>query len=278
MPDFMRLSANLVQDFVVYPAKINSTLDAAKHGGIDMSASHFTYSISQEVLSGTIDGKPFRARAVAGGRRGNKSGVHLSDLAYWSPSTKLPETSSSVGKGAANKATDVKTVQALLNKNGAALKIDGDIGPKTIAAISGFQKRSGFSKPDGRVDKNGKTWKLLIREVAGGPLPPGKYTMSWDPKKFSKGCIRLNLQQLTEMFPGSEHFSTVTAWKLRNGMLIHGRGKRGSDGCIVPVDSRDLHQINKFVQNQKTSPVLTVVDPYIPARIVEKIETLRHTA
>ena len=71
--------------------------------------------------------------------------------------------SASVGKNAVNKSEDVLVIQNLLNKKGATLKVDGDCGPKTIAAIEKFQKDVlKFSVPDGKVDVGGKTWERLM--------------------------------------------------------------------------------------------------------------------
>jgi predicted chitinase len=77
--------------------------------------------------------------------------------------------SASVGKGGKNKNADVKIVQALLNeKEKAGLKVDGDCGPKTIAAITKFQKdKVGLASPDGRIDLGGKTWKELTEAPSG---------------------------------------------------------------------------------------------------------------
>ena len=56
---------------------------------------------------------------------------------------------SSVGKGGANRAEDVSTVQELLNicvpATNKRLVVDGSCGPKTIVAIETFQK--GVLKP-----------------------------------------------------------------------------------------------------------------------------------
>lgn len=73
----------------------------------------------------------------------------------------------SVGSSGANKPNDVATIQYLLNcvpggQGGppVELAVDGFIGPKTIAAITGFQKaRLGFA--DGRVDPGGKSLTAL---------------------------------------------------------------------------------------------------------------------
>ncbi len=70
--------------------------------------------------------------------------------------------SGSVGKGGSNNAADTKLIQNLLNKNGASptLVVDGICGPKTIAAISKFQRtKVGFS--DSLIEPNKNSWKLL---------------------------------------------------------------------------------------------------------------------
>jgi lysozyme family protein len=70
--------------------------------------------------------------------------------------------SSSVGISAKNKPKDVCLAQELLEKHKFNLSIDGCIGPKTIAAIKGFQTSIGFRRPDGCIDPGGRTWKALI--------------------------------------------------------------------------------------------------------------------
>jgi peptidoglycan hydrolase-like protein with peptidoglycan-binding domain/ElaB/YqjD/DUF883 family membrane-anchored ribosome-binding protein len=77
--------------------------------------------------------------------------------------------SGSVGRGGRNGADDVRTVQQLLNQNGAspALEVDGAVGPKTIGAISKFQQEAlGFQ--DGRVDPGGQTWGALTSGGGAG--------------------------------------------------------------------------------------------------------------
>lgn len=73
---------------------------------------------------------------------------------------------SSVGIDGANKASDAKFVQMLLNNWLASsrqdpLRLDGLVGPKTIKAISSFQRESQLA-PDGRIDPHGPTIKALI--------------------------------------------------------------------------------------------------------------------
>ncbi len=83
----------------------------------------------------------------------------------------------SVGQGGVNRRDDTETVQTLLNNASARtgvpkklLKVDGWIGPLTVAAIQEFQKAN-FGTSDGRVDPNQKTIRRL-NEI--NKLPPVK--------------------------------------------------------------------------------------------------------
>ncbi|MEI9893459.1 MAG: peptidoglycan-binding protein [Chthoniobacter sp.] len=80
-----------------------------------------------------------------------------------------------VGRGAKNAAEDVKAVQVALNKQAkAGLKVDGECGPKTIAAIMAFQQTLGQAKPDGLVSPGRGTARGLAGLVKPGPpaTPP----------------------------------------------------------------------------------------------------------
>jgi hypothetical protein len=83
--------------------------------------------------------------------------------------------SASVGVGGVNNKSDVLTVQQLLKKAGKDPgKSDGVFGPRTKAAIIGYQ--SGFLiHPDGRIDPEGRTIRKLTAVKSGGgaaPVPP----------------------------------------------------------------------------------------------------------
>jgi len=69
--------------------------------------------------------------------------------------------SASVGLAGVNRSHDVEIIQRLLTQRGINPGgIDGRCGPQTVRAILHFQ--SGFSsRPDGRVDQNGATWRHL---------------------------------------------------------------------------------------------------------------------
>jgi peptidoglycan hydrolase-like protein with peptidoglycan-binding domain len=69
--------------------------------------------------------------------------------------------SASVGVGGVNSPPDTRLVQDLLNRAAAAgLAVDGDCGHHTRAAITRFQSES-LPRPDGRVDPDGQTFRLL---------------------------------------------------------------------------------------------------------------------
>lgn len=86
----------------------------------------------------------------------------------------LAKLAGSVGARGRNFPEDVKLVQELLNRATrvpwALLAVDGRIGPLTIGRIEDFQRNVlGFSRPDGRVDVAGRTWRNLIRYADESP-------------------------------------------------------------------------------------------------------------
>ena len=92
--------------------------------------------------------------------------------------------SGSVGAGGVNRKDDSRTVQELLNKVPAdqggpspLLAVDGLPWQKTIAAIRSFQRiQLGFTSPDGRVDRDGKTLAKLneFDDPPAEHLDPGR--------------------------------------------------------------------------------------------------------
>lgn len=71
-----------------------------------------------------------------------------------------------VGAGGDNNSVDTFKIQALLNAarvriNKPPIRLDGDVGPETIGAISEFQRQC-FGKGDGRVDPGYNTLRRLI--------------------------------------------------------------------------------------------------------------------
>ncbi len=233
-----------------------------------MYRSMLVYSICNERLSGRIGDASFSIRAASGGRRGRAHDrPALQGLETWDPGVKLPGIRASVGRSsrtttARNAPSDVKTVQNLLNASGKSRKltVDGLIGPKTLQAIEDFQKKVvGLPSPDKRVDPRGKTMKALLRPVAGGPIPPGRYRLDYLKTHRTFGeCIFLAPVIVEESIPG------ISEWKKRNGFFIHGRGDRGSDGCIVPYTPSDRKRLNAAVASASEHVELRVTDPFVP--------------
>jgi hypothetical protein len=85
-------------------------------------------------------------------------------------------------------------------------------------------------------------------DITGGPLPPGLYSCEFvaaHPKLHR--CIRL-LPAVTVKLAG------------RGGFYIHGRGKHGSDGCIVPENASELHRLVEAIKDASRTVTLHVVD------------------
>jgi hypothetical protein len=86
------------------------------------------------------------------------------------------------------------------------------------------------------------------RTRPGGPLPIARYRLKTHESRAN--IIRLN------PFDGEY-------MKGRTGMEIHGRGPRGSDGCIVPMDFHVVQLLYKLVKTRedakKAAPTLAVV-------------------
>jgi hypothetical protein len=104
-------------------------------------------------------------------------------------------------------------------------------------------------------------------KTPGGPLILGLYTLRTHEKK--PNYIRL--------IP-----STGNYMRGRSGFLIHGRGQRGSDGCIVPTDFPVVQKIYDLVRarekNKHPPPTLAVVAIGDLDFIDRRLRQLAHTA
>lgn len=83
---------------------------------------------------------------------------------------------SSVGKGGGNRLPDVCVVQALLNRflpsSGRLLRVDGLVGPKTVAAILHYQRHGvHLHHPDALVEPHGPTLRALMKKPEHGVIP-----------------------------------------------------------------------------------------------------------
>lgn len=66
--------------------------------------------------------------------------------------------------------------------------------------------------------------RTMPGERRGGPIPPGSYKINSPAKHKHLGLSAQLTPRSTASMAG------------RGGFYIHGRGPRGSDGCIVPMD------------------------------------------
>lgn len=75
-----------------------------------------------------------------------------------------PTLLNAVGNGQRNVATDVTTVQQLLNHHGASLVVNGICDKVTIKAIEAFQMQH-FAFRDGIISVGGRTWRKLSEGI-----------------------------------------------------------------------------------------------------------------
>jgi len=112
----------------------------------------------------------------------------------------------SVGRGGANIRHDVELVQLLLNgwmedSRQSALAIDGVVGPKTIAAITSFQREYTPAFTSGRIDPGGPSLFQL-----------GEMTLSQLQRKDLRSNVILEKPYKPLAIPGFD--MRVLLWKL----------------------------------------------------------------
>lgn len=132
----------------------------------------------------------------------------------------------SVGKNGINRSSDVRTIQILLNQQsipGASEKliVDGKAGLQTISRIHSYQGEVlKFSRPDGKVDPNGITFKSLNGRNNGG-LSPHQQSRSLSGKglEYIKSLEGLGLKPYDDQ-TGEEIKSWVSGATIGYGHLI----------------------------------------------------------
>jgi hypothetical protein len=124
----------------------------------------------------------------------------------------------------------------------------GSVGDETIStkAFSGGGRGSTAGKA--RTDlahwsSNKKAPDKYDEENRGGPLPVGLYIAEYIGKYKTFGeCARLH-QTLSSLLQADITAPCGMKVTDRDGFLIHGTGKRGSDGCIVPASEAALIKV-----------------------------------
>lgn len=129
-----------------------------------------------------------------------------------------------------------------------------------IKAFSG----GGRGSIAGRDDHSEATFDYRVKEISksfgqrGGPIPPGVYTVQRSEKNPTLGISNKLVSQ-------TAHLKTKTrGYSFPGGFYIHGTGRLGSDGCIVPAVPQErmalVAQIDKvaplklWVQLSLTTP------------------------
>jgi hypothetical protein len=129
-------------------------------------------------------------------------------------------------------------------------RLSGNIGPHAISvrAVAGGGRGSTVH-PAGQPGQLGPaSWDTQRQAVGtrrGGPLPPGTYIVHKPKYKEHLGRAAYLEQTLTSSLYKNPNSPLGLSATVRGGQegkgafYIHGRGEDGSDGCIVPMESRD---------------------------------------
>ncbi len=164
--------------------------------------------------------------------------------------------SGSVGAKGVNKEADVELIQKLLNDVGLKpkLSVDGDCGPKTIAAITAYQKRLGFRKPDGRIDVGGTTWKKLSANITASDTSVSEDSSANNTSNSTDGsdsmlqgvidhvsdAVSGVVDYVSDMFAG---FNTPEAEELKaNSKILKSVGTKGVN------DAADVLTVQKLLK------------------------------
>lgn len=122
------------------------------------------------------------------------------------------------------------------------------VAPKVGAAYLHGQAASFSSRFANTAEKKDKKGRYIQR---GGPLPPGLYSCEYVSHHASFGaCIRLHPQ---------DH-EVLAFYGRSDSFFIHGRGAKGSDGCIVPQLPAQRHALNIAVRDFKGQVFLRVIN------------------
>lgn len=158
--------ANLVVDGSCGPKTINAIANFQKtvvklpspDGRVDVNGKTWKALVG----AATTTAAPKAAAATPAKSTTATTAAPKADSKAVTPDTKS-SISNSVGNGGKNVGADVKTVRTILvNTWKYKIAISEKSDTELVNAIKDFQsKKVGSSKPDGRVDKDGTTWKVL---------------------------------------------------------------------------------------------------------------------
>jgi hypothetical protein len=149
--------------------------------------------------------------------------------------------------------------------------LEGEIDGQTVYARAVSGGRAGTKTPGvENVFLANNPYLTRVKKKGanpGGPTIMGKYRLFTHERKSN--WIRLVPYDDTTMFG-------------RDGFAIHGRGPRGSDGCIVPTDFAVVQQVYRLVKARERAkrppPTLTVVAVGDLDVIDRRLKILQQTA
>jgi hypothetical protein len=123
--------------------------------------------------------------------------------------------------------------------------LEGRVGGKSFCFFafsgSGRGRKEGFREKELVSMLAHNLWEYRRKtdkkhEVRGGPLPPGVYKIEKPVANYISLGVSFGRAAVLKATGSSKTFE-------RDGFLIHGRGKEGSDGCLVPRKPTDLHAL-----------------------------------
>ena len=118
------------------------------------------------------------------------------------------------------------------------------------------------------------TSRKEAKGILGGPLPYGVYICKYvaNHPKFHE-CIFL--QQTITSIIQTDVLGRIYATD-RGGFYIHGRGEKGSDGCIVPENLGERVRLNRAIKASREVVLLKVAEPGMPLPAVLDNRTRRY--
>ena len=157
-------------------------------------------------------------------------------------------------------------------------RLTGTIGVENISlwAKSGGGRAS-KTHSEGQPGQEGlRSWNPQLKAAGstrGGPLPPGFYQVQKPANHPDLGRAAYLEQTITSLLYANPSAPGGVSMTQRDGFYIHGRGPKGSDGCIVPMEGfghfMDLLAIHAPVMLQvvNVGARMDKLPPPIPANL-----------
>ena len=112
----------------------------------------------------------------------------------------------------------------------------------------------------------------------GGPLPVGMYLVQYYGVHEHLGRCAHLMQTLTSLLHADPWSDTGVSVTNRSGFYIHGRGRRGSDGCIVPSIGTDLTLLLDAIESAEGAIPLFVHSEGVSAERIDVSNFFKNAA